>query len=107
MKTLEYKNETERQKIIKREIGKGLTLNEEKNHEEGNFLVFITPEELAVKEKKDAITSLVERDKSGTDVRLFEDLMELLLVKGVFIESELPHGAQTKLNKRRELRAKT
>ena len=106
MKTLEYNNEAERQSIIDREVGSGFTLSEERNHSDGDFLVFITAGEAVAKEKKDAKKDLSERDRSGVDVRLLEDIAELLIAKGVFAENELPPQAQERLNKRRELRAK-
>lgn len=106
MKSLEYNSETERQTIIDREVGNGHILSEERNHKDGDFLVFITSGELAAKEKKDAKKDLSERDRSGVDVRLLEDIAELLIAKGVFAENELPPQAQERFNKRRELRAK-
>ena len=57
-------------------------------------------------EAKEARDLLAKMDDRGSGERVIEDLVDLLVLKEVIIEADLPQVAQDKLNKWRELRIK-
>ena len=101
-----YENSAERESIITEQTIAGLALVEDQTLTEGSFLIFATTEELATRESDGAKRQLKDRDKSGEDMRVLEDLIDLLIAKGTFTENDLPQAAQDKLSERRDLRAK-
>ena len=106
MKTLKYSNETEKQILINRESENGLTLFEDQKHNDGDFLVFATTKEVTENERECAINELNRRGNVGKNMGIIEDVVSLLVDKGVFTEDELPQGTRDSLVKTRNLRAK-
>lgn len=107
---IEFESPAEKEKIIAEQTTDGLVLIGEENIVNGDFLIFSTTEEVAIKEaelmKKNAKKELSDRDRSGEDIRLIEDIVDILIAKGLMTESDLPQSAKDKLSKRRELRTK-
>lgn len=80
--------------------------------------VLLTPEEIAEREAEEQawIDAAPEREAEATKAelsqtdkdmaRVSEDILDLLISKGLFTESELPPKAQETLNKRKQLRSK-
>jgi hypothetical protein len=106
MKILRYNSEIEKQTLIDQEINNGLVLFEEQNHSDGEFLVFATTEEVADNEKKCANRELNERSMTGKNIGIMEDVIDLLVAKGVFAEDELPQETRRNLARTKELRSK-
>ena len=109
---IKYVTEEERENIIAEKAALGLTVIEEQNISEiidaesipVNYLIFATEEEISIRDKESAGIQIKERDKSGMDMRIIEDLIDILLVKGVISEADIPSGAMDKLNERKRLR---
>lgn len=71
------------------------------------FLDQAEPEVLSFLERTQKISQL-KRDLRSTDletVRVLEDLIEVLLGKGVITEADIPDSARDKLDRRKQLRA--
>lgn len=109
---IKYITGEERENIIAEKAALGLKVIEEHNISEiidgesipVNYLVFATEEEISIRDKEAAGIQIKERDKSGKDMRIIEDLIDILLLKGLISEADIPPGAMDKLNERKRLR---
>ena len=54
--------------------------------------------------KEDAKEALQKLDESGSFVRAMEDVLDVLIAKGILTLSDLPEAAQDKINERKTLR---
>ena len=75
-------------------------------NENGEWLELSSPEIVAFMQKPRSVSNIQEA-LSGSDsemIRVIEDLVDVLMEKGVFLFTELPEAAQSKLNARKKLR---
>lgn len=74
--------------------------------ENSEWLELASPEIVAFLQKPVSVSNIKDA-LSGSDsemIRVIEDLVDLLMEKQVFIFTELPEAAQSKLNARKKLR---
>jgi len=92
--------------VNRNEEGEIVQLLDAPNSENSEWLELASPEIVAFMQKPSSISNIKEA-LSGSDsemIRVIEDLVDVLMEKGVFLFTELPEAAQSKLNARKKLR---
>jgi len=92
--------------VNRSEEGEIIQLLDAPSSENSEWLELASPEIVAFLQKPTS-ASRIKEALSGSDsemIRVIEDLVDLLMEKQVFIFTELPEAAQSKLNARKKLR---